>query len=125
MEVKEYPATLIRRQDAFSRAFELAVTDPTKEDFNELHFAVKFESHMVIEASHQRGKWIWKKDNSLLRTYDLLCSKCGYKIFTCENYDSIEQAQKSIDDLVKNGKKMPNYCSECGSDNRKKEEITK
>lgn len=68
------------------------------------------------------GEWVWKKDKDSLRTYDLLCSECGCKIFTCENFDSIEQAQKTIDDLVKDGKTMPNYCLECGSDNRKRGE---
>lgn len=67
-----------------------------------------------------RGKWVWRKDENNLRTYDLLCSKCGHKIFTCENYDSIEEAQKTIDGIIEDGKPMPNYCMMCGSDNRKK-----
>lgn len=67
-----------------------------------------------------KGEWVWRKDENNLRTYDVLCSKCGHKIFTCENYDSIEEAQKTIDEIIKNGKPIPNYCMMCGSDNRKR-----
>lgn len=97
----------------FASAFDCLVNGKFITDHNE-----RAEHCPLQERPH--GEWVWKKDKDSLRTYDLLCSKCGCKIFTCENYDSIEQAQKTVDDLVKGGKKMPNYCSDCGSDNSKK-----
>ena len=72
---------------------------------------------MAIEALQEpkKGKWIWKKDEDALRTYDLLCSECGYKIFTCENYDNVEQAKKVVDDRVREGKTLFPFCPNCGA----------
>ena len=108
MKIKEYPATLIRRQETFSQTFELVVTDPTKEDFNELHFAVKFERQMVIEASRQRGKWIWKSYDMKHDCGDIVCSKCS-----CVTYEGVPAERLKG--------KLWDYCPACGSDNRKEQ----
>lgn len=68
------------------------------------------------------GEWIWKKDGDALRTYDLLCSECGYKTFTCENYDNVEQAKKVVDDRIREGHKLFFFCPYCGADMRKEGE---
>ena len=63
----------------------------------------------------KQGEWIWKKDEDALRTYDLLCSECGYKTFTCENYDNVEQAKKVVDDRIREGKTLFPFCPNCGA----------
>ena len=72
---------------------------------------------MVLESLQEpkQGEWIWKKDEDALRTYDLLCSECGYKIFTCENYDNVEQAKKVVDDRIREGKTLFPFCPNCGA----------
>ena len=72
---------------------------------------------MAIEALKEpkQGEWIWKKDEDALRTYDLLCSECGYKTFTCENYDNVEQAKKVVDDRIREGKTLFPFCPNCGA----------
>ena len=67
----------------------------------------------AFEKPH--GEWIWKKDEAALRTYDLLCSECGYKTFTCENYDNVEQAKKVVDDRIREGKTLFPFCPNCGA----------
>ena len=73
--------------------------------------------NMAIEALKEpkQGEWIWKKDEDALRTYDLLCSECGYKTFTCENYDNVEQAKKVVDDRIREGKTLFPFCPNCGA----------
>ena len=78
------------------------------------------EDWLSIDRPH--GEWIWKKDETALRDYDLICSNCGDKIFTYENCDSIEQAKALVDSLVASEKTIPNFCKNCGSDNRKEGE---
>ena len=62
------------------------------EDYDALQILGDIEDFPTEERPH--GEWVWKKDKDSLRTYDLLCSKCGCKIFTCENYDSLTDEQK-------------------------------
>ena len=80
------------------------------------------ENCNLFDEVRLHGEWVWKKDETALRDYDFICSNCGDKIFTCENYDSIEQAKAVVDSLVASGKTMPNFCKKCGSDNRKENE---
>ncbi len=67
----------------------------------------------TIDRPH--GEWIWKKDEDALRTYDLLCSECGYKTFTCENFDNVEQAKKLVDDKIREGNTLFPFCPNCGA----------
>ena len=69
----------------------------------------------LFDESRPHGEWVWKKDEDALRTYDLLCSECGYKTFTCENYDNVEQAKKVVDDRLREGKTLFPFCPNCGA----------
>ena len=72
-----------------------------------------------VYEERPHGEWKWKKDKDALRTYDLLCSECGYKTFTCENYDNVEQAKKVVDDRIREGKTLFSFCPNCGADMQK------
>ena len=84
-----------------NEAYQQGYTDGWKERFG--------------EPERPHGEWIWKKDEDALRTYDLLCSECGYKIFTCENYDNVEQAKKVVEDRIREGKTLFPFCPNCGA----------
>lgn len=77
--------------------------------------AMTWAIECVKHASKPCGEWIWKKDEDTLRTYDLVCSECGYKTFTCENYDNVEQAKKVVDDRIREGKTLFPFCPNCGA----------
>ena len=73
------------------------------------------EASELLRKKRPHGEWIWKKDEDALRTYDLLCSECGYKTFTCENYDNVEQAKKVVEDRIREGKTLFPFCPNCGA----------
>ena len=108
-----------------------ALKEPKQEELT-LEKAIDFLTETGWLPNHDRelkepkqGEWIWKKDEDALRTYDLLCSECGYKIFTCENYDNIEQAKKVVDDKIREGKILFPFCPNCGDSMRVKNELNR
>lgn len=61
----------------------------------------------TVEAEPRKGKWIWDKEND-----KMYCSECGYET---DNW-GVHQESDPIE------WQLPNYCENCGSDNREVEE---